>query len=101
MSKFWVKPQDADEACALLNRLSGRTHQVYTAVALVQGGAPEVRVVETSVHFAKLSAQEIAAYIATGEPMDKAGAYGIQGLGAVFVQELHGSYSNVVGFASL
>lgn len=91
------KPQDADEACALLNRLSGRTHQVYTAVALVQGARQEVRVVETSVHFAKLSAQEIAAYIATGEPMDKAGAYGIQGLGAVFVQELHGSYSNVVG----
>jgi septum formation protein len=91
------KPRDANEARTLLNRLSGRTHKVCTAVALVQGVRQEVRVVETLVRFTKLRAQEIDAYIATGEPMDKAGAYGIQGLGAVFVQELHGSYSNVVG----
>lgn len=91
------KPQDADDARMLLGQLSGRTHKVYTAVALVQGTRQEVCVVETSVQFAKLSASEIDAYIATGEPMDKAGAYGIQGLGAVLVQELRGSYSNVVG----
>ncbi|RBW48321.1 Maf family protein [Marinobacter sp. F3R11] len=91
------KPADEHEARSMLAQLSGATHQVMTAIALAQDGHCESRLVTTEVSFRSLAPAEIAAYVATGEPMDKAGSYGIQGLGGIFVQELKGSYSAVVG----
>ena len=91
------KPAGRDDALATLNALSGRTHQVLTAVALVSRERLESRVVTSQVTFRPLSQAEIEAYWASGEPQDKAGCYGIQGLAAVFVSQLHGSYSAVVG----
>ena len=91
------KPADRDDALATLSALSGRTHQVLTAVALVSRERLESRVVTSQVTFRPLSQAEIEAYWASGEPQDKAGCYGIQGLAAVFVSQLHGSYSAVVG----
>jgi septum formation protein len=91
------KPVSADDAAATLRQLSGAGHQVVTAVALARGTACTSRLVVVDVRFRDLSADEIAAYVATGEPMDKAGSYGIQGLGGIFVRELQGSYSAVVG----
>ncbi len=92
-----VKPEDEADARRMLRAMSGRTHQVLTAVALVQDAREVVQVVRTDVTFCTLTAEQIDAYIATGEPADKAGAYGIQGMGAVLVAGIHGSYSNVVG----
>ncbi|MCB9599348.1 MAG: septum formation inhibitor Maf [Sandaracinus sp.] len=92
------KPSDAKDACAILSKLSGRQHDVRTAVALGRDGvALETRVVTTGVRFRALDADEIARYVATGECMDKAGSYGIQGLAGAFVAGIEGSYSNVVG----
>lgn len=91
------KPRDADHARAILLRLSGRTHEVITAVALYDGHRLGHRISVTNVSFRELSEREIAAYWETGEPHDKAGGYGIQGLGAVFVKAIQGSYSCVVG----
>lgn len=91
------KPSNEREARAMLAQLSGTTHQVLTAIALVQEAHCESCLVTTEVTFRSLSEDEIAAYVATGEPMDKAGSYGIQGLGGIFVKELKGSYSAVVG----
>lgn len=91
------KPQDRDEAVATLSALSGREHQVLTAVVLASTAKVAVRVVSSRVSFRQLSRAEIEAYWATGEPRDKAGSYGIQGLAAVFVSQLQGSYSAVVG----
>ncbi|WP_415754556.1 Maf family protein [Pseudomonas leptonychotis] len=91
------KPADRDEALATLSALSGRSHQVLTAVALVSRERVASRVVTSQVTFRALSLAEIEAYWASGEPQDKAGCYGIQGLAAVFVSQLHGSYSAVVG----
>lgn len=91
------KPQDQAHAQLMLRQLSGRTHQVITAVALHSSTQQSLRVSTTDVTFRELSDAEIAAYWETGEPQDKAGSYAIQGLGAVFVQELRGSYSGVVG----
>ncbi len=91
------KPADQEEAVATLMRLSDASHQVMTAVALAQGEQCECRVVVTEVQFRKLSQAEVVAYVASGEPMDKAGSYGIQGLGGIFVSDLRGSYSAVVG----
>lgn len=91
------KPADSAEAIATLARLSGQTHQVITAVALTSGGDCAACVVTTDVTFRVLTDDEIRAYVATGEPMDKAGSYGIQGLGGIFVKEIRGSYSSVVG----
>ena len=91
------KPVDRDDALATLNALSGRSHQVLTAVALVSRERLESRVVTSQVTFRPLSQAEIEAYWASGEPQDKAGCYGIQGLAAVFVRQLLGSYSAVVG----
>ncbi|HUE92842.1 Maf family protein [Pseudomonas sp.] len=91
------KPADAAEAQATLRALSGRSHQVLTAVALVSPARVAVRVVSSQVSFRPLRAEEIAAYWASGEPQDKAGSYAIQGLAAVFVSQLQGSYSAVVG----
>ena len=91
------KPQDAAVAKDMLQRLSGRTHQVMTGVAVRYKGQQMSEVCVTDVSFRQLTAEEIDAYIATGEPMDKAGAYGIQGIGAFLVDEVQGSYTNVVG----
>ena len=91
------KPTDFAEAKQMLGALSGCTHQVLTAVALVSAAHQEVVCVSTSVRFGTLTDAQIAAYWASGEPCDKAGSYGIQGLGAVFVEHIQGSYSAVVG----
>lgn len=92
------KPQDPADARRMLESLSGREHEVLTGVAVVAaGGTPQAEVERTRVCFAQLSAAEIDWYVDSGEPLDKAGAYGIQGLGALFVERLDGNYSNVVG----
>ncbi|MCT7360286.1 Maf family protein [Thalassolituus pacificus] len=91
------KPENDADARRILTTLAGRCHQVMTAVALVRDDQQRQQTVITQVHFAALTAAQIAAYVATGEPADKAGAYGIQGLGAVLVDAIDGSYSNVVG----
>jgi len=92
------KPKDAAEAEEMLCALSGRQHKVTTVVALLVGGQEaEVFSETTEVQFRRLSAAEISGYIATGEPFDKAGAYGIQGFGGLLVQSIKGCYYNVVG----
>lgn len=91
------KPRDSQDAAGMLRQLSGATHQVMTAVAVASTNACESRVAVTDVRFRRLSDQEIDAYVASEEPMDKAGGYGIQGRGGIFVEELRGSYSAVVG----
>jgi septum formation protein len=91
------KPADDDGAKAMLGRLSGRTHAVLTGVVLVRAGRASSEVVSTRVRFRRLTAAEIDAYVASGEPRDKAGAYAVQGLAAPFVESVEGSYSNVVG----
>ena len=92
------KPVDRADALATLQALSGRRHDVLTAVALVSAERTLTQVVTSHVTFRALSVAEIEAYWASGEPQDKAGSYGIQGLAAIFVSELQGSYSAVVGF---
>ncbi|EPE1849802.1 Maf family protein [Cronobacter dublinensis] len=91
------KPRDAAHAAEMLRRLSGQTHQVMTAVALADSLRVRERLVITRVTFRALTAQDIAAYVESGEPMDKAGAYGIQGMGGCFVRSIEGSYHAVVG----
>jgi septum formation protein len=91
------KPRDADDAMAMIRRLSGRTHQVFTAVALRHRERIDVEVSVSKVTLRRLSAAEIERYVATGEPLDKAGAYGVQGRAAAFISRLEGSYSGVVG----
>lgn len=91
------KPADAEQAAAMLRLLSGRTHQVHTAVWLVSAGREQSALVSTDVRFAELDEDQIAAYIATGEPFGKAGAYAIQGRAAAFIAGITGSYSGVMG----
>ena len=91
------KPRDQEEAFAMLSALSGREHRVYTGVTVLGGGRAATEHEETAVAFRAHSPEEIRDYIATGEPMDKAGAYGIQGVGALLVQGIRGDYCNVVG----
>ena len=91
------KPVDPADAVRMLRRLSGRSHAVHTAVAASRDGATSLRLASSEVTFRTLRSHEIDAYVATGEPLDKAGAYGIQGLAAIFVTRLCGSYSAVVG----
>ncbi|QEP92820.1 septum formation inhibitor Maf [Klebsiella pneumoniae] len=91
------KPRDAEHAAAMLRLLSGHTHQVMTAVALADKQQTLDCLVVTEVTFRRLSEQDIADYVASGEPLDKAGAYGIQGLGGCFVRKINGSYHAVVG----
>ncbi|MGR2856703.1 Maf family protein [Erwinia sp. JH02] len=91
------KPADADAAAAMLTMLSGQTHEVMTAVALADRQRTLECLVVTEVTFRMLTPEDIAGYIASGEPMDKAGAYGIQGLGGNFVRKINGSYHAVVG----
>jgi septum formation protein len=95
-SEILGKPNDFDAARRMLARLSGMWHEVYTGVAVV-GRTAEVIGVRTRVKFRLISTAEVDAYWASGEPVDKAGAYAIQGLGAAFVERIDGSYSNVVG----
>lgn len=91
------KPEDAVDAARMLRLLSGRTHRVITGVAVVTADAAEVAAEVTAVRFLTLSEEDIAAYIATGEPMDKAGAYAIQGCAARWIPRIEGCYFNVVG----
>ena len=95
--KILGKPVDEADACAMLKMLSGHEHQVLTAIAVLDGERCESRVVTSRVRFRDISREEAVAYWASGEPRDKAGGYGIQGLGSVFVAGLNGSYSAVVG----
>jgi septum formation protein len=91
------KPADAADALAMLRRLQGRTHQVVTSVALVAGGRVRQATDVTNVTFRPASDAMLTAYIATGEPMDKAGAYGIQGYGAALVERVEGDFFGVMG----
>jgi septum formation protein len=91
------KPEDAADAARILRLLSGRTHRVITGVALVTAKGVEVAAEATAVRFLTLSDEEIAAYVATGEPMDKAGAYAIQGRAARWIPRIEGCYFNVMG----
>jgi len=93
------KPNDELEAAATLRRLAGRTHTVHTAVAVARNGHTVSGVESVEVTFRPLTDVQIETYIATGEPMDKAGAYGIQGYGAVIVERVHGDYFAVMGLA--
>ena len=91
------KPKDAEDAVALLLSLSGRDHQVCTGVTVCRGDRVLTQVEETQMTFRDLTETEVRQYVSTGEPMDKAGAYGIQGLGGLLVEGIRGDYSNVVG----
>lgn len=91
------KPTDEAHARQMLSLLSGREHQVYTGFTILQGDHIHTQSEETFVTFRPLTEGEIAAYVSTGEPMDKAGAYGIQGLGSMLVQGIRGDYFNVMG----
>lgn len=93
------KPVDEVRAAAMLRRLSGREHRVHTAVAVAFEGRTACAVESTRVSFLPLDETTIAAYVATGEPMDKAGAYGIQGYGAVLVERIAGDYFTIMGLA--
>lgn len=95
--KVLGKPRDADDAARMLALLSGREHVVTTAVAVSRGKKLRSAVEEVRVKFRRLRDDEIEAYIATGEPMDKAGAYGIQGFGATIVERIEGDYFAVMG----
>jgi septum formation protein len=93
------KPTSPEDARAMLTAMSGRTHRVATGVVLLDGATERAQsaLVETQVTFRRMSEDEIDAYVATGEPLDKAGSYGIQGLGASFVERIDGDYYNVAG----
>jgi septum formation protein len=91
------KPEDEADAAVILARLSGRSHRVLTAVAVAHGDRAQCVLSISEVRFRPLSAEEIRHYVATGEPMDKAGAYGLQGRAAAFVEEIRGSPSGIVG----
>ena len=91
------KPRSQDEALAMLRLLSGRTHEVVTVLSVCCGARIESEAAVTKVTFRSLSDTELRAYVATGEPMDKAGSYGIQGYGAMFVSHLEGDYFSVMG----
>ena len=95
--KVLGKPHTPEEAVQMLSLLSGRDHQVMTGMTVVRGGQVMSCTEVTDIHFRELSQKEIAAYVATGEPMDKAGAYGIQGGAALFAEKMVGDYYNVMG----
>ena len=95
--KVYGKPKSAADAESMLAELAGRTHSVWSGVAVVSQGQCLVDAVETRVTLAKLTAEQIRRYVATGEPLDKAGAYGVQGPGGVFVERIEGNYFNVIG----
>ena len=91
------KPGGIDDATAMLRSLSGRMHTVYTGIALLKGSKSAVCAEMTRVYFRDISDAEILAYVKTGEPMDKAGGYGAQGRGAVFIERIEGDFFNVMG----
>jgi septum formation protein len=95
--KIYGKPADAGDAIAMLKAFSGRTHRVLTSVAIAWQGKIEHRLNINEVRFRELSDTEIRHYVQSGEPMDKAGAYGIQGVAAMFVAEMRGEHSGIVG----
>ena len=95
--RVYGKPHSPAEAAEMLRTLSGRTHEVYTGVCVVRDGAELCRADRSEVTFRTLSEGEIERYIATGEPMDKAGAYGAQGKAALFVERIDGDFFNVMG----
>lgn len=95
--KILGKPHSEQEACEMLRSLSGRTHKVFTGVAIVYGGKVKNFFDETDVEFYSLGDDEIKKYVATGEPTDKAGAYGIQGKGSVLVKRINGDFFSVMG----
>ena len=92
------KPTDKADAKRMLTMLSGQTHEVYTGVCIIEDGKTKTFYEETKVTFYEISDEQIDHYIKTGEPMDKAGSYGIQGKAAVFIKGIEGDYYNVVGF---
>jgi septum formation protein len=96
-SKIYGKPKNSEEALAMLADLSGKTHQVLTAVAMGDNQRCVIKLSATDVEFRELDPRECLDYWKTGEPLDKAGGYAIQGLGAVFVEKISGSFSGVVG----
>ena len=93
------KPADKADAARMLSLIAGQTHIVYTGVTLqhVDRQYRETRVAESEVSMLPLSSSDVEWYVATGEPLDKAGAYAVQGIGAMFIESIHGSYTNVVG----
>ena len=91
------KPHTPEVAKAYLTRMQGSQHIVFTGVAVLKNGKSDVRHCETRVTFAPMTQREIEAYVATGEPLDKAGAYGVQGPGGIFVERVEGNYFNVIG----
>lgn len=91
------KPKDEEDAFRMLRSLSGRQHQVYTGVCLLTESFEDTRFDQTDVTFSSLTDDDIRWYIHTGEPMDKAGAYAIQGIAGMYVEKIHGSFSNVIG----
>jgi septum formation protein len=95
--EIFGKPADDDDAARMLAALSGKDHVVWTGLAVILGGETVSTVERSVVRFSPLSPQEIAWYVATGEPRDKAGAYAVQGLASRFIEQVRGSYSNVVG----
>ena len=99
--KVLGKPRDEEDAARMLRLLSGSTHQVMTGCTVARGSRAETFTQVTELHFRPLSEQEIGRYIATGEPMDKAGAYGIQGKGSLLVEGIRGDFFNVMGLPLL
>ena len=97
LGQVYGKPHTEAEAAAMLHALSGNAHEVYTGVAVLRGDAMLLEAERSTVHFRTLSSAEIDAYIKTGEPMDKAGAYGIQGRASLFVESIEGDFFNVMG----
>ena len=91
------KPENDNHAISMLRELSGRRHTVYTGIAVVKGDVRTTAFEQTDVFFREISDEEIRAYVKTGEPMDKAGAYGAQGRGAVFIERIEGDFFNVMG----
>ncbi len=91
------KPKSPEDAVRTLTRMQGRSHTVYTGLAVLKSGYSDLRYVTTRVRFRPMSEAEIRWYVSTGDPLDKAGSYGVQGLGCVFVESIEGNYFNVVG----
>ncbi|NLX92524.1 MAG: septum formation inhibitor Maf [Clostridiales bacterium] len=98
IDKVLGKPKDEADAVAMLKLLSGREHTVYTGVCIIKDAKETCFAESSKVEFYPLEVEEIEAYVASGEPMDKAGAYGIQGLGCVLVKKIEGDYFNIMGF---
>jgi len=96
-NKIMGKPRDDKEAFEYLMLLQDKTHEVYTGYTIMHKGENKTRVIRTQVHFRTMSKEEILWYIATGEPLDKAGAYAVQGIGSIFIDRVEGSYTNVIG----